>query len=71
MSERATNAVADASCCLMAQGDEELARRLPISPLCDREKHGEVAKSQFGFMNFVAIPLFEELVAVDQAGNVE
>ncbi|PHJ25195.1 3 5 -cyclic nucleotide phosphodiesterase domain-containing protein [Cystoisospora suis] len=53
------------------QGDEELARRLPISPLCDREKHGEVAKSQFGFMNFVAIPLFEELVAVDQTGNVE
>ncbi|CBZ52450.1 hypothetical protein NCLIV_022390 [Neospora caninum Liverpool] len=53
------------------QGDEEMARHLPMSPLCDREKHSEVAKSQLGFMNFVAVPLFEELSAVDNTGNIE
>ncbi|KFH07042.1 3'5'-cyclic nucleotide phosphodiesterase domain-containing protein [Toxoplasma gondii VAND] len=53
------------------QGDEEVARHLPMSPLCDREKHSEVAKSQLGFMSFVAVPLFEELMAIDGTGNIE
>ncbi|KEP64788.1 UNVERIFIED_CONTAM: 3'5'-cyclic nucleotide phosphodiesterase domain-containing protein [Hammondia hammondi] len=53
------------------QGDEEVARHLPMSPLCDREKHSEVAKSQLGFMSFVAVPLFEELASIDGTGNIE
>ncbi|KAL8445456.1 hypothetical protein Emed_005599 [Eimeria media] len=53
------------------QGDEERLRSLPVSPLCDREKHGDAAKSQMSFINFVAKPLFEELAAVDLAGLVE
>ncbi|OEH75927.1 3 5-cyclic nucleotide phosphodiesterase domain-containing protein [Cyclospora cayetanensis] len=53
------------------QGDEERLRCLPISPLCDREKHGDAAKSQMGFINFVAKPLFDELAAVDISGTVE
>ena len=48
-----------------------LLRSLPISPLCDREKHADAAKSQMGFINFVAKPLFDELVAVDIGGLVE
>ncbi|PFH34627.1 3'5'-cyclic nucleotide phosphodiesterase domain-containing protein [Besnoitia besnoiti] len=53
------------------QGEEEVVRHLPMSPLCDREKHAEIAKSQLGFMNFVAVPLFEEISAVDSSGNIE
>ncbi len=39
------------------QGDEERARSMPISPLCDRTKDG-VTKSQVGFFDFVSVPLF-------------
>lgn len=35
-----------------AQGDEERARSMPISPLCDRTKEG-ITKSQVGFFEFV------------------
>ncbi|KAJ9530480.1 hypothetical protein QJQ45_012452 [Haematococcus lacustris] len=40
-----------------AQGDAERAQGLPISPLCDRTKQG-ITKSQVGFFDFVALPLF-------------
>ncbi|CDJ59771.1 3',5'-cyclic nucleotide phosphodiesterase, putative, partial [Eimeria maxima] len=53
------------------QGDEERLRSLPISPLCDRDKHADAPKSQMGFINFVAKPLFDELAAVDIGGAVE
>ncbi|KAJ9521684.1 hypothetical protein QJQ45_015392, partial [Haematococcus lacustris] len=39
------------------QGDAERAHGLPISPLCDRTKQG-ITKSQVGFFDFVALPLF-------------
>eukprot|EP00921_Rhytidocystis_pertsovi_P017303 GHVQ01027186.1.p1 GENE.GHVQ01027186.1~~GHVQ01027186.1.p1 ORF type:complete len:572 (+),score=103.02 GHVQ01027186.1:104-1717(+) len=42
------------------QGDEERARKLPVSPLCDRTT-AEIPKSQVGFLNFVCLPTFEEL----------
>lgn len=35
------------------QGEEELRLGYPMSPLCDRSKHGEYAKSQKGFIEFV------------------
>ncbi|KAL6762821.1 hypothetical protein V8C86DRAFT_1824914 [Haematococcus lacustris] len=40
-----------------AQGDAERAQGLTISPLCDRTKQG-ITKSQVGFFDFVALPLF-------------
>ncbi|CAL1143502.1 unnamed protein product [Cladocopium goreaui] len=56
-----------------AQGDRERATDLPISPLCDRE-HFELAKSQTGFLQFVCIPMWQELVRLEnmvQAGGVQ
>ena len=32
---------------------------VPISPLCDREKDQNIAKSQIGFFKFVCIPFYE------------
>ena len=43
---------------MFRQGDKERAQGLPISPLMDRRKGG-VTKSQTGFFNLVAIPLYE------------
>lgn len=51
------------------QGDEEKALSLPISPICDREST-DVPKSQVGFLNFVCLPLFQELCYVDVEGDV-
>ncbi|KAF5832352.1 hypothetical protein DUNSADRAFT_11762 [Dunaliella salina] len=45
------------------QGDLEKASGLPVSPLFDR-KHAGISKSQEGFLNFVASPLFQALVTV-------
>ncbi|KAL6761468.1 3'5'-cyclic nucleotide phosphodiesterase [Haematococcus lacustris] len=45
-----------------AQGDAERAQGLPISPLCDRTKQG-ITKSQVGFFDFVALPLFNNFTA--------
>eukprot|EP00929_Paragymnodinium_shiwhaense_P022474 TRINITY_DN14354_c0_g2_i1.p1 TRINITY_DN14354_c0_g2~~TRINITY_DN14354_c0_g2_i1.p1 ORF type:complete len:748 (-),score=170.25 TRINITY_DN14354_c0_g2_i1:30-2273(-) len=42
-----------------AQGDVELRRGLPISPLCDRSI--DVSKSQIGFIDFIVYPCFELL----------
>eukprot|EP00917_Polyrhabdina_sp_WS-2016_P015124 GHVP01032965.1.p1 GENE.GHVP01032965.1~~GHVP01032965.1.p1 ORF type:complete len:843 (+),score=142.93 GHVP01032965.1:5315-7843(+) len=47
------------------QGDEEFALGLPISPLCDRKAEQSFAKSQKGFLEFVVLPLVQELVLVD------
>ena len=44
------------------QGDQELARGLPISPLFDRAKQG-VSKSQVGFYDFIALPLVHALAS--------
>ncbi|KAJ9520995.1 hypothetical protein QJQ45_022698, partial [Haematococcus lacustris] len=45
-----------------AQGDAERAQGLTISPLCDRTKQG-ITKSQVGFFEFVALPLFTNFTA--------
>eukprot|EP01071_Lankesteria_metandrocarpae_P011458 Lankesteria_metandrocarpae@DN5446_c0_g1_i18.p1 len=45
------------------QGDEEMAAGMPKSPLCDRDTHVGLAKSQKGFIEFVVQPLFFELDA--------
>ncbi|KAL6762819.1 hypothetical protein V8C86DRAFT_550956 [Haematococcus lacustris] len=45
-----------------AQGDAERAQGLTISPLCDRTKQG-ITKSQVGFFDFVALPLFTNFTA--------
>ncbi len=42
---------------MFRQGDRERAAGMPISPLMDRSKGG-VTKSQTGFFNIVALPLF-------------
>ena len=55
------------------QGDRERALDLPISPLCDRENF-ELAKSQTGFLQFVCVPMWQELVRLEnvvQSGGVQ
>lgn len=39
------------------QGDNEIELGIPITQLCDRKNN--IAKSQEGFLNFMAVPLFE------------
>ncbi|CXJ15878.1 3',5'-cyclic nucleotide phosphodiesterase, putative [Plasmodium berghei] len=53
------------------QGDEELNNKMPISPLCDREKHNEVGQSQIAFLKFVVMPLFEEIAYIDNTQFVK
>ncbi|CEM12202.1 unnamed protein product [Vitrella brassicaformis CCMP3155] len=48
------------------QGDEELARGLPVSPLCDRSKMDEVPKSQSGFLQYVCLDIFQHLAYVEE-----
>eukprot|EP01071_Lankesteria_metandrocarpae_P011454 Lankesteria_metandrocarpae@DN5446_c0_g1_i13.p1 len=48
------------------QGDSEFSMGLPKSPLCDRDTHKGLAKSQKGFLDFVVHPLYVEL---DAAAN--
>jgi hypothetical protein len=43
-----------------AQGDKERDRNLPISPFMDRES-ANLPKSQIGFVDFVAAPMYAEL----------
>ncbi|PFH35300.1 3'5'-cyclic nucleotide phosphodiesterase domain-containing protein [Besnoitia besnoiti] len=52
------------------QGDEERAKGMAVSPLCDREKHMDMAKSQGGFLEFVVKPLIKELEEIDPFGRV-
>ena len=40
------------------QGDLEMARNLPLSPICDR-KTVLIPKSQIGFLNFMVLPIFD------------
>ena len=58
------------------QGDEEKAKSLQVSFLCDRDTTN-VAKSQPGFISFIVLPLFSILsdympnmrLALDGASN--
>lgn len=55
---------------LCVKGEEEVELGFPMSPLCDRSKHLEFAKSQRGFIEFVVQPLFKEVEEVDPSGLV-
>jgi cAMP-specific phosphodiesterase 4 len=43
---------------MFRQGDTEKSLRLPVSPLCDRDKGG-ITQSQVGFFRVVVLPLLE------------
>lgn len=45
------------------QGDLEKQKALPISMLCDRD-NTNIAKSQGGFISFVVMPIFSQMVNV-------
>eukprot|EP01054_Gregarina_sp_Poly1_P007073 Gregarina_sp_Poly_1__7072@NODE_3866_length_849_cov_65_659847_g165_i3_p1_GENE_NODE_3866_length_849_cov_65_659847_g165_i3NODE_3866_length_849_cov_65_659847_g165_i3_p1_ORF_typecomplete_len204_score40_83PDEase_I/PF00233_19/1_8e24_NODE_3866_length_849_cov_65_659847_g165_i352663 len=53
-----------------AQGDAEEKLGLPKSPLCDRAKAHEMSKQQVSFLEFILVPLYNEISAVDPSGNV-
>ncbi|KAK9839551.1 hypothetical protein WJX84_002829 [Apatococcus fuscideae] len=48
---------------LFLQGDQERALHVNVSPLMDRSKNG-ITKSQVGFFDLVAVPLFRSWCAV-------
>eukprot|EP00388_Colpodella_angusta_P024418 GDKJ01063976.1.p1 GENE.GDKJ01063976.1~~GDKJ01063976.1.p1 ORF type:complete len:2456 (-),score=432.39 GDKJ01063976.1:57-6560(-) len=47
------------------QGDMEKRLGLPVSPLCERTKTSELAKSQIGFLGFVCRDLFSEMAILE------
>ncbi|KAL8269907.1 hypothetical protein Esti_006171 [Eimeria stiedai] len=52
------------------QGDEELRRGLPVSPLCSRATCMDIPKSQESFLSFLARPLLVELAELDASNRV-
>jgi len=48
---------------LVRQGDRERAAGLAVSPLMDRARGG-ITKSQVGFFDIVALPLYKSLAQV-------
>ncbi|KAL8426524.1 hypothetical protein Efla_004889 [Eimeria flavescens] len=53
------------------QGEEELSRGMTVSPLCDPEKHADMAKSQNGFLEFVVKPLLKEIEEVEPFAQIK
>ncbi|KAF8819884.1 putative Calcium/calmodulin-dependent 3',5'-cyclic [Cardiosporidium cionae] len=47
------------------QGDEETRLKVAISPLCNRDCHGDMAKSQKGYLEYVVLPLVKELCLIE------
>jgi len=52
------------------QGDKESLNSMTISPLCDRSRHCEMAKSQVGFLEFIVEPIIRELEAIDPESKI-
>ncbi|KAL8431370.1 hypothetical protein ACSSS7_005308 [Eimeria intestinalis] len=52
------------------QGDEELRRGLPVSPLCSRATCMDMPKSQESFLSFLARPLLVEIAELDVTNKV-
>eukprot|EP00375_Theileria_parva_P004034 XP_766721.1 hypothetical protein [Theileria parva strain Muguga] len=48
------------------QGLEELSLGLPITPLCDPNKHNHLPKAQSGFLAIFVIPLYTEIANIPQ-----
>lgn len=44
---------------------------MPISPLCDPEKHADMAKSQNGFLEFVVKPLLKEIEEIEPFAQIK
>jgi len=55
---------------LLAQGDEERARGLEVSPFCDRTKVTSVAHSALGFLDFCALPFAVHVARVSKAAGL-
>lgn len=51
------------------QGAEEAALGLPISPLCNKKDHDSIGRTQAGYLQFVVLPLVEELLEFDANGD--
>eukprot|EP01083_Nonionella_stella_P075224 204367_1 len=52
-----------------AQGDMERELQLPISPGCDRNTHGNIAKQSIAFIDFIVLPIFTEYHSIDPETN--
>ena len=50
------------------QGDREKSRGVPVSPLMNREVHG-ITRSQIGFFDIVALPLFQSFALTFPAAS--
>lgn len=50
------------------QGDREKLRGIPVSPLMNREMHG-ITKSQVGFFDIVALPLYQSFCQIFPAAS--
>ena len=48
------------------QGDMEKSLKLPISPGCDREKHGNMAKQALAFIDFIVYPMYNSYYMIDK-----
>lgn len=44
---------------------------MPISPLCDPDKHADMAKSQNGFLEFVVKPLLKEIEEIEPFSHIK
>eukprot|EP00965_Chrysotila_dentata_P227259 6195889-Pleurochrysis_carterae.AAC.1 len=53
-----------------ALGDKEKALGVAVSPLCDREKDLNIAKSQLGFFKFVCNPFYDKVADLLQPDAV-
>ncbi|KAL8439096.1 hypothetical protein Efla_003143 [Eimeria flavescens] len=53
------------------QGDEEMRRGLPVSPLCSRATFMDIPKSQESFLSFLARPLLVEIDELDATNRVK
>ncbi|KAK9850632.1 hypothetical protein WJX84_010905 [Apatococcus fuscideae] len=51
------------------QGDKESARGMKVSPLMDRHQEGGLAKSQVGFFEICAMPMFKSYVQLCPAAQ--
>ena len=52
-----------------AQGEMERSLNLPISPGCDREKNGNMAKQALGFIDFIVYPMYNSYHMIDKNIN--
>lgn len=44
---------------------------MQVSPLCDKQKHADMAKSQNGFLEFVVKPLLKEIEEIEPMSHVK